>query len=63
MKQLFLQSLILQGILTVGLWGAAVYLMVVGQEIPPLLAAGCGSVITFWFTSKAAAETAKAVTQ
>ncbi len=63
MKDLFLESLVLQGILTVGLWGAAVYLMIVGQEIPDLLAAGCGAVITFWFSSKAARAAAKAVTQ
>ena len=52
MKDLFMESLVLQGILTVGLWGVAAYLMIVGQEVPPLLAAGCGAVITFWFTEK-----------
>lgn len=61
MKDLFMESVILQGILTVGLWGVAAYLMVIGQEIPDLLAAGCGAVITFWFSSKAAAAAAKAV--
>ena len=52
LKALFIESIILQGILTVGLWGAAIYLMIVGQDVPDLLAAGCGAVITFWFTSK-----------
>ena len=60
MKDLFLQSVVLQGILTIGLWGVAAYLMVVGQEVPDLLAVGCGAVITFWFTNKAAATAAKA---
>jgi len=49
---LFRESVVLQGVLTVGLWGTAAYLMVIGQEVPDLLAAGCGAVITFWFTSK-----------
>ena len=52
MKDLFLESVVLQGVLTVGLWGVAAYLMVCGQDIPDLLAAGCGAVITFWFTAK-----------
>ena len=54
MKELFMESVVLQGVLTIGLWGTAVYLMVVGQEIPDLLAAGCGAVITFWFNTKTA---------
>lgn len=63
MKQLFLESLILQGVLTIGLWGTAAYLMIIGQEIPDLLAAGCGAVITFWFSNKAAVSAAKALTE
>ena len=51
---LFRESIILQGILTIGLWGTASYLMVNTIEVPPLLAAGCGAVITFWFTNKTA---------
>ena len=48
----FRESVILQGLLTIGLWGVASYLMIVGRPVPDLLAMGCGAVITFWFTSK-----------
>jgi hypothetical protein len=48
----FRESVILQGLLTVMLWGVACYMFIVGRSIPDLLAMGCGAVITFWFTSK-----------
>ena len=56
---LFRESIILQGFLTVGLWGTASYMMVMGQDVPDLLAAGCGSIITFWFMTKTARAIAK----
>lgn len=55
----FSQSVILQGFLTVALWASAVYLIVIGRDVPDLLAAACGMMITFWFASKTAAETAR----
>jgi hypothetical protein len=48
----FRESVILQGLLTVGLWGVASYLFIIDKPVPDLLAMGCGAVITFWFTSK-----------
>ena len=63
MKDLFMESVILQGVLTVGLWGVAAYLMVTGQEVPDLLAAGCGAVITFWFTAKTSRAITKELTE
>ena len=48
----FQESVVLQGFLTIGLWGTAAYLMIVGGVVPNLLAAGCGAIITFWFVSK-----------
>ena len=66
--EMFRESIILQGFLSVVLWGTAIYLMIVSQPIPDLLAAGCGAIMTFWFTNKTsrqvtaqvAAEVAKA---
>jgi hypothetical protein len=55
------ESVILQGALTIGLWGVAAYLMICGRPIPDLLAAGCGAVITFWFTSKTTRSVATAI--
>jgi hypothetical protein len=52
MWELFSESVILQGLLTVALWGTAIFLFVTGQPVPDLLAAGCGSIMTFWFTAK-----------
>ena len=49
---LFRESVVLQGLLTIGLWGVASYMMVTGQDVPELLCAGCGAIITFWFKSK-----------
>lgn len=58
---LFRESVILQGVLSIGLWGSAIYLMIVGKPVPDLLAAGCGAVITFWFVSKTKAEVRKSL--
>lgn len=61
MLDLLRESVILQGLLTVGLWGVAAYLMITGRPVPDLLAAGCGAVITFWFTSKTTRSVATAI--
>jgi uncharacterized membrane protein YfcA len=50
--QLFRESVILQGVLTVSLWGVLLYLVVIGQEVPDVLMAGATTVLGFWFGSK-----------
>jgi len=50
--KLFQQSVVMQGFLTLLLWGAIIYLTVTGQEVPNLLV-GAGSLIMgFWFDNK-----------
>ena len=58
---LFKESVVLQGFLTIGLWGVAAYLMIIGKPVPDLLAAGCGAVITFWFTAKTTRQVTAAI--
>jgi len=46
------ESVIVQGIMTLMLWGAIVYLAVTAQPIPELLATGGVAILGFWFGSK-----------
>ena len=50
--QLFKESTILQGVLTLALWGTVIYLIIVGKPIPDLLAMGATSILGFWFGTK-----------
>lgn len=50
--ELFKQSVILQGVLTLALWGTVIYLVIVGQPVPDLLAMGATSILGFWFGTK-----------
>ncbi len=59
-KQLFQESVIMQGsisLLVIGLWG---YLLVTGQEVPAELSAVVTLVIGFFFGSKLALKSAPA---
>ncbi len=59
-KQLFQESVIMQGaisLLVIGLWG---YLLATGQEVPPELSAVVTLVIGFFFGSKLALKSAPA---
>ena len=49
---LFKQSVILQGILTLALWGTVIYLVIVQQPVPDLIAMGATSILGFWFGTK-----------
>ena len=50
--ELLEESVIIQGLMTVGLWGIAGYLLVVGKPIPEILQAGCLTILGFWFGTK-----------
>ena len=46
------ESIILQGLLTIMLAGAVVYLALTGQAIPEILSVSFGSVIGYFFANK-----------
>ena len=46
------ESIIVQALMTLMLWGAIVYLAVTGQPIPELLSAGGMGILGFWFGAK-----------
>ena len=48
------ESVILQAVLTLGIWGAVIYLMVVGQSVPDVLSMAANLVLGFYFGSKIA---------
>jgi membrane-bound ClpP family serine protease len=48
------ESVILQAILTVGIWAAVIYLIVVGKEVPEVLTMAANLVLGFYFGSKLA---------
>jgi membrane-bound ClpP family serine protease len=48
------ESVILQAILTVGIWAAVIYLIVVGHEVPEVLTMAANLVLGFYFGSKLA---------
>ena len=49
---LFEKSVILQGLITVGVVGASLYLGLTGQAIPDALGQGLWVVLGFWFGTK-----------
>lgn len=61
LQELFIESAIMQGLLTVMLWGTALFLMVSGRDIPDLLAVGAGAIMSFWFRTKTTARVIKAI--
>ena len=61
LQDLFLESTVMQGTLTIMLWGTAIFLMVTNQDVPDLLAVGVGSITTFWFRTKTTARTVAAI--
>jgi len=52
---LFKESVILQGLLTLMLWGAIIYLVVIGRTVPDILSAGGMGILGFWFGTKTTA--------
>lgn len=46
------EGAIVQGLVTIMLVGACIYLAILGQEIPPLLSEGTMLVLGFYFGSK-----------
>ena len=55
----FISSVVIQGTLTLGLWGTIIYMSVNGRDIPDLLAVGGGAILTFWFKTKTEARASK----
>ena len=49
---LFQESVILQGLLTVSLWGAIITLTLQGREVPGVLLNAGTTVLGFWFGTK-----------
>ena len=50
--QLLEESVIVQGVMTLMVWGAIIYLVVVGKPVPDILSAGGMGIMGFWFGSK-----------
>ena len=48
------ESVILQAILTVSIWGAVIYLIIAGQPVPDILNMAANLVLGFYFGSKLA---------
>ena len=48
------ESVILQAVLTLGIWGAVVYLIVTNQPVPEILSMSANLVLGFYFGSKLA---------
>lgn len=44
--------IIVQAVLTLGIWGAIIYMAVVGQAVPEVLLAGGTVILGFWFGSQ-----------
>ena len=44
--------LIVQAILTLGIWGTIVYMAIVGLDVPEILLAGGATILGFWFGSQ-----------
>lgn len=44
--------IIVQAILTLGIWGAVIYMAVTGQDVPEVLLAGGTTILGFWFGSQ-----------
>ena len=52
--QLFKESVILQAILTLGIWGAVIYLALADRAIPDVMLGAANLVMGFYFGSKLA---------
>ena len=48
------ESVIIQGVLTVGLWGVILYMVIQEMAIPEILTAGGYTILGFWFGTKSA---------
>ena len=48
------ESVILQAVLTLGIWGVVIYLVVVGRIVPDILMSAANLVLGFYFGSKLA---------
>ncbi len=52
LKDMFLSSVIIQGIMTLLLWGSTIYMAIAEIAIPDALLVADGVIITFWFKTK-----------
>lgn len=50
--ELFRESVILQAVLTVGIWGAMIYLVLTSQVIPDIMSQAAYLVLGYYFGSK-----------
>jgi len=50
--ELLKESVILQAVLTISIWGVVLYMIVVGKSLPDLLVAAANLVLGFYFGSK-----------
>lgn len=53
---MLVESTIIQGLMTLLLWGATVYLAINEKPIPEVLLVGDGAIVTFWFKTKTVAS-------
>lgn len=61
--ELLEDSVIIQALLTLGVWTAIIVMVIIGREIPDILSAGGYTILGFWFGSKAAAQVSKVAAQ
>lgn len=47
-------SVIIQAVLTIGVWASIITLVIMGRTIPEILSAGGYTILGFWFGSKTA---------
>jgi len=53
----FNKSTIVSGILALSVWGAVIYLAVIGTPIPDVLGAGGGLILGYFFGARSGAQT------
>jgi len=53
--ELLEDSVIIQAVLTLGVWTSIIVMVIMGRAIPEILSAGGYTILGFWFGSKAAA--------
>lgn len=53
------ESVITQALLTLMIWGAVIYMVVIGQPIPDILAVAASAILGFWFGTKIKYDAAK----
>ena len=58
--RLFEESVILQGLLTIGFGGVSLYLWATGKLVPDGLTQGLWAILGFWFGTKSAHAALKA---